>query len=124
MENIKWTTWTVPERFVWKYMSLIVLVLYVLPYLFALKLTMFGYALNLLWADFMFFSWYKAKIKSEKYFEIQIKNETRKKRADLLIAEASINNVIGILNAPEEIVNILKGMGVKPAVKIIINPYV
>lgn len=69
MENIKWTTWVVPERFVWKYISLIVLVLYALPYLFGLRLTMFGFLLNLLWADFMFFSWYKAKIKSEKYFK-------------------------------------------------------
>ena len=52
----------------------------------------------------------------------QIKSETRKKRADLLIAEASINNVIGILNAPEEIVNILNGIGVKPAVNTMIKP--
>ena len=29
-----------------------------------------------------------------------------------------------ILNAPEAIVKTLKGIGVKPAVKIIINPYV
>ena len=47
----------------------------------------------------------------------QIKYEIRKKRADLLIDEASINNVIGILNAPEEIVNTLNGIGVNGVAK-------
>ena len=51
-----------------------------------------------------------------------IKNDTKKKRADLLIADAAINNGIGILNAPEEIVNSLKGIGVKPAVNTMIKP--
>ena len=52
----------------------------------------------------------------------QIKNETRRNRADLLIAEAITNIVIGILNAPEEIVNTLKGIGVKPAVNTMKKP--
>ena len=52
----------------------------------------------------------------------QIKYETRKKRAVLLIADAIINNGMGILKAPDEIVIILKGIGVKPAVNIMKNP--
>ena len=52
----------------------------------------------------------------------QINNETSKKRADLLIVEASINNDMGMLNAPEEIVNTLNGIGVKPAVNTMIKP--
>ena len=53
---------------------------------------------------------------------LTIKNDKRKNRADLLMAQASTNSGIGILNAPEEIVNTLNGIGVKPAVNIMIKP--
>ena len=52
----------------------------------------------------------------------QIRNETRKNRADLLIVDAIKNMGKEILNAPAPIVNTLKGIGVKPAVKVIMNP--
>ena len=42
-----------------------------------------------------------------------------KNRNERLIAEAIINIVNETLNAPAEIVNILNGIGVNPAVKII-----
>ena len=54
------------------------------------------------------------------YFHIKI--DTKKKRADLLMADARINKWIGTVNAPDDMVIILKGIGVKPAVNIIINP--
>ena len=52
----------------------------------------------------------------------QIRNDTRKKRADLLIVDAIKNKGNEISNAPALMVNILNGIGVKPAVKIIMNP--
>ena len=48
---------------------------------------------------------------------------TKKKRAERLIADARRKSGKLISNAPAEIVNILYGMGVNPAVKIITNPY-
>ena len=49
----------------------------------------------------------------------RINSATMKKRAERLIVEASRNMGKLTLNAPAEMVMILKGMGVKPAVKTI-----
>ena len=49
----------------------------------------------------------------------QIRPQTIKNLADLLTVEAIKNKIKLISNAPAVIVNILKGIGVKPAVKII-----
>ena len=50
------------------------------------------------------------------------RKETRKKRADRLIVAAIKKDGNDILKAPAVIVNNLQGMGVNPAVKIIIKP--
>ena len=52
-----------------------------------------------------------------------INPDTRKNRAERLIADAMRKSGKLISNAPAEIVKILYGMGVNPAVKIIMNPY-
>ena len=52
-----------------------------------------------------------------------IKIEIRKNREDLLTNDAITNNGNEILNAPAVMVNILYGIGVNPAVKIIKKPY-
>ena len=52
----------------------------------------------------------------------QIINETKKKRPDLLIVDANKNSGREMLNAPALMVIILNGIGVKPAVKIVIKP--
>ena len=51
-----------------------------------------------------------------------IKNATKKKRADLLIIDPIKNRGKEISNAPALMVNTLNGIGVKPAVKMIMNP--
>ena len=51
-----------------------------------------------------------------------INPDTRKNRAERLIADAMRKSGKLISNAPAEIVKILYGMGVNPAVKIIMNP--
>ena len=53
---------------------------------------------------------------------LTIKNDKRKYRADLLIVEAIKNRGKEILKAPALIVKILKGIGVNPAVNVIIKP--
>ena len=52
------------------------------------------------------------------------KIEIIKNLNDLLSAEAMINMINETLKAPADIVNILYGMGVKPAVKIIQKLYI
>lgn len=74
----------------------------------------------------------KVKAKILKYLSIKslmgspnlfIKYETNKNRALLLTVEAKIKRGRLILKAPALIVNNLKGIGVKPAVKIIMKLY-
>ena len=51
-----------------------------------------------------------------------IKNTKRKKRADLLIVEDAKNKGKEMLKAPALIVKTLNGIGVNPAVKVMISP--
>ena len=55
---------------------------------------------------------------------LYIKIEIIKNLNDLLSAEAMINMINETLKAPADIVKILNGMGVKPAVKIIQKLYI
>ena len=69
MEEIKWSTWAVPERLAKNYILLVFSVLYILPYLFGLRLTVLGFVVNYFWIDYMFFRWYKNKKITEEYFK-------------------------------------------------------
>tara|TARA_Y100000758_G_scaffold87297_1_gene59326 strand:+ start:1921 stop:2118 length:198 start_codon:yes stop_codon:yes gene_type:complete len=40
-------------------------VLFVFPRIFGLQFTLLGYVINYFWADFMFFVWYKAKLRAQ-----------------------------------------------------------
>ena len=76
MEELKWSTFAVPEHLAFRYVSTMFLVLYCLPWLFGLTLTALGFAMNLLWADFLFYHWYRAKlitIEMLKEYERQMK---------------------------------------------------
>ena len=53
----------------------------------------------------------------------QIKAATKKKRAPRLIIEATMNIIMFMLKAPEDMVITLYGRGVNPAVKIIQKSY-
>ena len=39
--------------------------LWFLPGIFGLRFTLMGYVLNYFWADFMFYIWYKAKLRAQ-----------------------------------------------------------
>lgn len=69
MEQLRWSTWAVPENLVFRYVSTMFLVLYGLPWFFGLTLTALGFAMNLLWADFIFFHWYRSKLIAMEMFK-------------------------------------------------------
>ena len=73
MEQLKWSTWSVPYSHIRPYIILILCVLFVFPRIFSLQFTLLGYVINYFWADFMFFVWYKAKLRAQKEWEKQQK---------------------------------------------------
>ena len=68
-EKLEWSSWSVPYGFIKHYIFLILGVLVIFPKIFGLQFTLLGYVLNYFWADFMFFAWYKAKLRAQKEWE-------------------------------------------------------
>jgi|TARA_Y100000310_G_scaffold89556_1_gene86641 hypothetical protein len=64
-EKLEWSTFAVPYRFIKNYILLMIFALWFLPGIMSLRFTMYGYILNFLWADFMFYLWYKAKLRAQ-----------------------------------------------------------
>lgn len=55
---MNWLLWTVPVNRKRHYMLMLWLVLFILPMLFNIRYSMFGYLVNLLWADFILYHFY------------------------------------------------------------------
>ena len=70
-EKLEWSTFAVPYRFVKNYILLMIFALWFLPGVMGLRFTIYGYILNFLWADFMFYIWYKHKIITNEYWKQQ-----------------------------------------------------
>ena len=68
-EKLEWSRWSVPPGFIKQYIFLMLGVLVIFPKIFGLHFTILGYVLNYFWADFMFFVWYKAKLRAQKEWE-------------------------------------------------------
>jgi|TARA_B100001741_G_C16035593_1_gene361976 hypothetical protein len=66
-DEIRWSTWAVPNDLAWNYVVLMAIVLYLLPYWFGLRLTALGFAFNFFWADFIFYRWYKTKLMAKQF---------------------------------------------------------
>ena len=75
-EKLEWRSWSVPPGFIKQYIILLLGVLFLFPKIVGLQLTLFGYIINYFWADFMFFIWYKAKLRA------QIEWEKRQKQRE------------------------------------------
>ena len=75
-EKLEWSSWSVPPGFIKQYIILMLGVLIIFPKIVGLQLTLLGYVLNYVWADFMFFIWYKAKLRA------QIEWERRQKQKE------------------------------------------
>ena len=65
IEKLEWSSWPVPYNFIKQYIILMLCVLFLFPKIFGLQLTLLGYVINYLWADFMFYVWYKAKLRAQ-----------------------------------------------------------
>ena len=65
-KKLEWNRWSVPYGFIKQYIILMLGVLVIFPKIFGLQFTLLGYVINYLWADFMFFHWYKAKLRAQK----------------------------------------------------------
>ena len=70
-EKLEWTTFTVPYGFIKHYILLMIFALWFLPGVFGLRFSVMGYILNYFWADFMFYIWYKAKLRAQIEWERQ-----------------------------------------------------
>ena len=75
-EKLEWSSWPVPYNFIKQYIILMLCVLFLFPKIVGLQLTLLGYVINYFWADFMFFIWYKAKLRA------QIEWEKRQKQRE------------------------------------------
>ena len=68
-EKLEWSRWSVPYGLIKTYIILMLCVLFLFPNIVGLQLTLLGYVINYLWADFMFYVWYKAKLRAQKEWE-------------------------------------------------------
>ena len=71
MEKIEWNTFAVPNGYFKHYFFLMFGALWFFPMVLSVRFTMYGYILNYLWADFMFYMWYKTRKVSEEYWKQQ-----------------------------------------------------
>ena len=61
-----WLYWAVPEKYAMKYIVILWLALFLIPYyIFGLYYTKLGIILNLIWYDLIFYGWVKAKQRVE-----------------------------------------------------------
>ena len=57
-----WLFWAIPEKFVFKYLFTLWVAMFIIPqYFFGLQFTKFGFILNLLWYDLIFYGWVRIK---------------------------------------------------------------
>ena len=69
--KIEWSTFAVPYSHFRHYILLMIFALWFLPGIMGIRFTMYGYILNYLWADFMFYIWYKHKMITQEYWKEQ-----------------------------------------------------
>ena len=70
-KELQWSTFSVPYGFFKNYFLLMIFALWFLPGVMGIRFTVLGYILNYLWADFMFYMWYKTKMSAKEYWEEQ-----------------------------------------------------
>ena len=58
----EWIFWHVPETYLRRYLVVMWLVMFIIPrYFFGIQFTLFGFLLNLLWYDLIFYTWFRVK---------------------------------------------------------------
>ena len=65
----KWFWWGIPTRYTNRYIFLMIMVFFILPFLTGLRYTSIGYIVNFLFADVMFYRWCIPRIIEDKLEE-------------------------------------------------------
>ena len=65
----RWFWWGIPNKYIRRYIFLIMMILVMLPLLTGLRYTQVGYILNILFADVMFYRWCIPRIIEDKLEE-------------------------------------------------------
>ncbi len=81
-KELQWSTFSVPYGFFKNYFLLMIFALWFLPGVMGIRFTILGYILNYLWADFMFYMWYKTKMSAKEYWEEQKRKRDWQDRDD------------------------------------------
>ena len=64
---MNWIYWSVPQKHLKRYLTLLVLEMFILPqYVFGVMYTTLGFLINLIWFDLIFFGWAKVKDEMER----------------------------------------------------------
>ena len=67
---MNWINWTVPKKYVRRYLVMLALVLVIIPqFIFGIMYTTLGFLVNLIWFDLIFYGWVRAREQSERMDE-------------------------------------------------------
>lgn len=67
---MNWIYWTVPKKYVRRYLVMLALVLVIIPqFIFGIMYTTLGFLVNLIWFDLIFYVWVRAREQLERMDE-------------------------------------------------------
>ena len=67
---MNWIYWTVPKKYVRRYLVMLALVLVIIPqFIFGIMYTTLGFLVNLIWFDIIFYGWVRAREQLERMDE-------------------------------------------------------
>tara|TARA_B100001248_G_scaffold17555_1_gene11642 strand:- start:10813 stop:11016 length:204 start_codon:yes stop_codon:yes gene_type:complete len=67
---MNWIYWTVPKKYVRRYLVMLALVLVIIPqFIFGIMYTTLGFLVNLIWFDLIFYGWVRAREQLERMDE-------------------------------------------------------
>ena len=67
---MNWIYWTVPKKYVGRYLVMLALVLVIIPqFIFGIMYTTLGFLVNLIWFDIIFYGWVRAREQLERMDE-------------------------------------------------------
>ena len=67
---MNWINWTVPKKYVRRYLVMLALVLVIIQqFIFGIMYTTVGFLVNLIWFDLIFYGWVRAREQLERMDE-------------------------------------------------------
>ena len=69
---MNWIYWTVPKKYVRRYLVMLALVLVIIPqFIFGIMYTTLGFLVNLIWFDMIFYGWVRFREQLERMDELK-----------------------------------------------------